>query len=254
MKWFAPLLVFLVFSCNKGLENNFTFIEGGLVRGDTTQQSIALIFTGHEYAEGADTIINILENQNVKASFFFTGDFYRNENFTPIIEQLLEQNHYLGAHSNKHLLYCDWSKRDSLLVSKSTFMDDLKRNYREMEKFSISKGDAEYFMPPYEWYNHTISEWTEDLDLTLVNFTSGTRSNADYTTPSMKNYISSDKIYRSIIDYELRSQSGLNGFLLLIHLGTHPDRTDKFYYKLDDLITSLKNKGYQFQTVEELLN
>ncbi len=35
------------------------------------------------------------------------------------------------------------------------------------------------------WYNAQISAWTAERGLTLVNFTPGTRSNADYTTPDM---------------------------------------------------------------------
>ena len=31
----------------------------------------------------------------------------------------------------------------------------------------------------------------------------------------------------------------------LIHLGTHPDRTDKFYNRLGDLIQELKARGYR---------
>ena len=41
--------------------------------------------------------------------------------------------------------------------------------------------------------------------------------------------------------------------MLLIHIGTHPDRTDKFYNRLDDLIKNLKGKGYEFVRVDKLL-
>ena len=40
-------------------------------------------------------------------------------------------------------------------------------------------------------------------DLQLVNFSPGTRSNADYTYPEMGNkYVSSDAIMKSILQYE----------------------------------------------------
>jgi peptidoglycan/xylan/chitin deacetylase (PgdA/CDA1 family) len=108
-------------------------------------------------------------------------------------------------------------------------------------------------LPPYEWYNDTIAAWTKELGLQLINFTPGTRSTADYTTPEMKNYQSSEAIYNSIINYEQSKPSGLNGFLLLLHIGTDPKRTDKFYKCLPELIKYLKARGYQFQTVEQLL-
>lgn len=89
------------------------------------------------------------------------------------------------------------------------------------------------------------------MGIQIVNFTPGTTSNADYTTPGMKNYLSSETIYNNILKYE--EKNGLNGFLLLIHIGTDPKRTDKFYNRLGELITELKNKGYELKRVDELL-
>jgi peptidoglycan/xylan/chitin deacetylase (PgdA/CDA1 family) len=40
---------------------------------------------------------------------------------------------------------------------------------------------------------------------------------------------------------------------LLMHIGAGPDRKDKFYVRLPELIKYLKQKGYQFQTVDQLL-
>lgn len=208
--------------------------------------------TGHEFADGADFITTTLKEEKVKASFFFTGDFYRNKSFRSAIKKLKREGHYLGAHSDKHLLYCDWTKRDSLLVNKQEFIDDLMQNYAEMRKFGIKKGNAKFFLPPYEWYNDTISQWTSELGLQLINFTPGTRSTADYTTPDMKSYRSSNEIYQSIMDCEKKSP-GLNGFILLVHFGTDPARTDKFYHRLPQLLKELKAKGYRFQTVNQLL-
>ncbi|MGN6530674.1 MAG: hypothetical protein ACTHK0_02825 [Ginsengibacter sp.] len=39
-------------------------------------------------------------------------------------------------------------------------------------------------------------------------------------------YVSSDTIFHSIFNYELKSTSGLNGFILLVHIGIDPRRTD----------------------------
>ena len=168
-----------------------------------------------------------------------------------MIRKLKKDGHYLGAHSDKHLLYCDWTRRDSLLVTRDEFSEDLLANYREMEKFGIGQEDAPYFLPPYEWYNDSISQWTKDLGFTLVNFSPGTISHADYTTPDMKNYRSSESIYSSIMQYE--SKKGMNGYILLIHIGTDPKRTDKLYNRLDELITELTQKGYRFMRIDELL-
>lgn len=220
--------------------------HGGITRLDTTKKEIHFVFTGHEFADGGETILKILRKHKVKASFFFTGDFYRNKNFATIIKQLKKDGHYLGAHSDKHLLYVSWKKRDSLLVTKEMFTEDLRNNYLEMKKFGISPADARYFLPPFEWYNQTISDWTMEFGLQLINFSAGTSSNADYTTPDMKNYVSSDSIVTRILRVEKNSSNGLNGFLLLSHIGTDEKRKDKFYRKLDGLISELKKRGYNF--------
>jgi len=219
--------------------------HGAIIRMDTTCKYIYLVFTGHEFAEGFPVIHETLSKHEIKASFFFTGDFYRNPDFKGCIETLKRGGHYLGAHSDKHLLYCTWEKRDSLLITKEAFEKDVKDNYLEMERFGIMKNDAPYFMPPYEWYNLKISEWTNELGLKLVNFTGGTSSNQDWTYPELgTSYVSSDTIFQRIIRYE--EQYEMNGFILLSHIGTDPGRTDKFYNRLDDLITYLLQKNYSF--------
>ncbi len=224
--------------------------HGGIVRGDTTRPELALVFTGDSFAEGMDTVRAILAAKQVPASFFFTGNFYRNPDFEVGIRGLLEDGHYLGAHSDRHLLYCDWTNRDSLLVTREEFERDVLDNYSEMQRFGIAKEDAPYYLPPYEWYNTQISTWTEGLGLTLVNFTRGTRSNADYTTEDMgERYVSSETIHQSILEYETRDPNGLNGFLLLIHIGAGPGRPDKFYLRLPDLLDELKGRGYRFVRV-----
>ena len=231
---FALLIYF--FCCQTGCVNRttesglmedpclqFVYESGAIVRGDTNMKNLALVFTGDEFADGGEQIISVLRKQHVPGSFFFTGNFYRNTAFEKIILALHKDGHYLGAHSDKHLLYCDWNKRDSLLVTREEFIRDLKNNYSTMKKFGISKRYAHFFLPPYEWYNDSISNWTNSQGLQLINYTPGTLSHTDYTTTEMPNYWSSEAIYQSIIDFEIKSTDGLNGFILLSHIGTSPD-------------------------------
>jgi peptidoglycan/xylan/chitin deacetylase (PgdA/CDA1 family) len=254
----ATLIYYLAAMQNEGMNQaigNFEYNHGGIIRGIKLEKQIAFVFTGDEYADGGQDILRILKNYNINASFFFTGNFYRNQKFKNLIKQLKSDGHYLGAHSDKHLLYCSWENRDSLLITNKSFINDLENNYKEMAKLGIEKNDAKFFLPPFEWYNQKISDWTKKFGLQLINFTPGTRSNADYTIPEMGNkYIDSKRIYDSIINFEKQQEFGLNGFILLLHIGTHPERTDKFYLLLEKLIYELKHKGYGFVRIDELLN
>lgn len=235
----------------KPLPDHKTYSLGANIRGDSTQKKIYLVFTGDEYADGGEKISKVLAREKVKASFFLTGNFYRNPNFQSLIKKLKNAGHYLGPHSDKHLLYCDWNKRDSLLVTRTDFETDLSNNYQAMAGFGINKEAAGYFLPPYEWYNQTIANWTKAQGLQLINFTPGTRSNADYTYPEMgKSYRSSDEIYKSITTFNETKPNGLNGFILLLHIGTGARRTDKFYNKLAELITYLKKADYKLARID----
>ncbi|NWF49768.1 MAG: glycoside hydrolase family 9 protein [Ignavibacteriaceae bacterium] len=228
-------------------EKIFPFAEyshGAIIRTDTTSKIIHLIFSGHEFADGQPVIKRILNDQKIKASFFLTGDFIRK--YPDLVKDLKNDGHYIGPHSDKHLLYADWLNRDSLLLTKEQFLEDLKQNYLALESLGIRKDESKYFLPPFEWYNRKIAEWCKEYGIHLINFTPGTTSNADYTIPSMgKVYQSSDVIYQNILTYE--EKKGLKGNIMLFHIGTHPERTDKFFLKLDDLISELKRKGYEFK-------
>ncbi|CAL1517194.1 glycoside hydrolase family 9 protein [Chitinophaga sp. MM2321] len=254
----ASLVYLLAAKDNEGRKHTSgksrTYVEGAVIRGDTSRKELTLVFTGDEFGDGGAVIRQVLRQQKVPAAFFLTGKFYANPRFQPLLKQLKADGHYLGPHSDQHPLYCDWKNRDSTLITQDQFRSDLAANYRKMAALGIKKTAAPYFLPPYEWHNNTIAKWTKEEGLQLVNFTPGTRSNADYTTPSMnKSYRSSEEIYQSIMQYDTSHPNGLNGFMLLLHIGTDPERTDKFYNRLDELITALKGKGYHFVRINQLL-
>jgi len=224
-------------------------VLGGVIQGDSSKKKIALVFTGHEFADGSKAIRQTLKKHKVKGSFFLTGEFYRL--YPDLVRQLQKEGQYLAPHSDKHLLYADWAKRDSTLVTREVFQKDLMDNYQAMTQVGINLPEKLYFLPSFEWYNQDISSWCSELGVQLINFTPGTVSNADYTVPEMKNYRSSEEIYQNILNYE--KARSLNGFMLLTHIGTDPRRTDKFYDWLDRLIEMLKSKGYEIVRVDELL-
>jgi peptidoglycan/xylan/chitin deacetylase (PgdA/CDA1 family) len=226
---------------------------GGIVRGPTDARRIALEFTGHEFAEGGTAILDELARRGARASFFLTGDFLRNPAFAPIVGRIIAEGHYLGPHSDKHLLYCDWASRDRTLVTKDAFARDLEDNLRAIEAAGRRRGGVRYWLPAYEWYNADIAAWSASLGLTLVNFTPGTRSNADYTGEADRSFVSSQRIYDSIMAREREDPDGLNGFLLLLHIGAGPGRADKMHDRLGALLDALSARGYRFVRVDDLL-
>lgn len=302
--------------------------NGGIIRGPKATRTLALVFTGHEFAEGGETILDALQRHQARASFFLTGDFLTNENFDPLLWRMFNENHLLGPHSDKHLLYCSWEKERETLVTEEQFWTDVRNNREKVQRAADrlderpdlkrlpplpphqlevfrqrygsraatnhspappqsaapagsstnaamiessgkpgaarddlrppvrrihSESEFRYFLPAYEHYNRQIAGWTAQMGMTLINFTPGTRSNADYTGEADRNFVPSQVIFDSILKKEREDPHGLNGFILLLHLGAGPGRTDKFHHRFGELLDVLAAKGYQFVRVDELL-
>lgn len=227
--------------------DNNIYQDGGIIRTDPSVKHIDFVFTAADKADGAERIISTLRKYNIKGGFFFTGEFF--EMYPDVVRRLVAEGHYVGSHSYGHLLYAPWGNRDSLLVTKQEFEEDIFKSYKLLREFGIT--DAPYFIPPYEHYNATISSWARQLGLQVINYTPGTLTNGDYTTPEMKRYFSSKEILNRIWEYERTDPNGLNGHIMLIHFGTDPARTDKFYDKLPGLIRELRRKGYSFTPLKD---
>ena len=100
-----------------------------------------------------------------------------------------------------------------------------------------------YFLPPYEHYNADIARWTAELGLTLVNFTPGTRSNADYTRGRGEELRLVAGDLREHRAPRAAEPHGLSGFLLLLHIGAGPKRTDKFHARFGELLDHSRREG-----------
>jgi peptidoglycan/xylan/chitin deacetylase (PgdA/CDA1 family) len=221
------------------------YSSGCITRTDISKKQITLIFEAHDYADGYKSISKTLKKLNVKASFFFTGDFYRTRRFKSVVKDLIENKQYVGANSDRNPVYCSFRNKDSLLITKSAFFDDLRKNYEEMAKFGIRKDETPFFLPPYETYNDSISQWCREAGLYLICNTPGLLTTSDNSIPEMREkYYSSNEIYNKIMQVE--KNQGLNGYILMFHLGADKRRQDKFYPKLQTLLIDLKKAGYEF--------
>lgn len=230
----------------------FTIERDGVIRGDVSRKRLALIFTGGEHGGGTEFILDTLRDVGVKAAFFVTGDYVAKPEYGPLLRRIVAEGHYLGPHSHGHLLYCSWEDRGRTLVTEGEFKRDLQRNLDELRGYgALPAGKPVYFIPPYEWYNADQARWTREMGATLFNFTPGSGSNRDWIPESDPKFVSSETILRDILAYEQNDPRGLNGFLLLLHLGSQ--RRDEMYRRLPDLIAELRRRGYEFARVDELL-
>ena len=239
---------------NLGKQQNKLSVQkdkyGAVVRIEPGKKDIFLVFTADSMFQGGDKILKTLKKEKVKGSFFLTGNCLRMAEHKPLIEDIVAQGHYVGGHSDRHLLYAPWEKRDSMLVSREGIMADLKANQAELEKFGVPFSKSQWFLPPYEYYNSECVDVIRNMGYKVLNYTPGTATPADYTTPSMQNYRSSQNLIEKLYNYE--KTLGLDGAVLLIHPGVSDERTDRLYNRLGEIIQNLKKKGYSFKALNEL--
>ncbi|MCC5876696.1 MAG: polysaccharide deacetylase family protein [Candidatus Sumerlaeia bacterium] len=232
---------------------DFTWVHDAIVRGPRDEKKIALIFTGGSYGDGTSVILDILDERDIVGAFYFTGDFLADPDNRADIERMIDTGHIVGAHGHAHLLYAAWEDRNKTLVTEEEFATDLRQNISDLMDFGLSREEVIWWIPPYEWYNSEITQWSLEEGMRIFNFSPGTLSHADYTTADMPNYRDNETIFRSVIDFEEREADGLNGFFLFTHVGAHPGRPDRFYDRLPELLDTLSDKGYTYISAHEML-
>lgn len=249
---FIPLILLLAFSSyGEGeidINNTVTNQQGAVIQFNRVGKKIFLIFSADSTFEGASTILETLVKHNAKASFFLTGNCIRMKEHRDVIQQIKEDGHFIGGHSDKHLLYADWGNPPKPLVSEDSLMSDLTMNYKELSDVDVINLGNRFYLPPYEWCTAENAEWIRNAGLIPINFTPWVNTNDDYTTPDMAAYKSSQQLIDTLFSVE--STRGLKGAIILIHPGTNPARTDKLYNRLDEIMTRLESLGYTFDKLE----
>jgi peptidoglycan/xylan/chitin deacetylase (PgdA/CDA1 family) len=226
---------------------------GGIIRGDVSTKKLALVFTGDEFGEGAQPILDALKERKIPGSFFVTGNFLRQAALNALLRRAIKEGHYVGPHSDKHPLYVSWDDRAKSLITQRKFAADLTKNIAELRAIGALAGRGNVlFIPPYEQFNHDQVEWARPLHVTLFNFTPGSGSNRDYAREDDPHFVSSQKIYDDILAYEQKDPHGLNGFILLMHLGS--GRKDPMHPRLGALCDELAKRGYAFERIDQLLS
>ncbi len=212
------------------------------VRLDTTSRNVYFVFTADSMFEGAPLALEALEQRGLKASFFFTGNFLRDSANIPVIERVIRQGHYVGPHSDRHLLLAQWNRARTPLVSPDSLRRDILDNLAELSRFGIEPEDVTFAIPPFEWCAKEHAHVYRSLGIVPINPTPEIETYRDFTTPDMPEYWTSSQMLRQLLNLE--ASRGLNGAIIILHLGTQPARTDKLYHHLPALLDTLLTLRY----------
>lgn len=193
--------------------------------GDTTKKEVYLTFdVGYDNGNLSE-ILDILDDNNVRATFFLTGDFVKR--FQSLAIRLAYSNHLIGSHSYYH--------RPITSLSKDELKRDLDLLQDEYYKIT-SKRLSYYFRPPAGVFDHD----------SLLNVASlGYKS--IFWSAAWKDWITTEQ--GSVDSYRSYFDQLHNGAFVLIHTVSTSNKN-----ALDKIIKDTINLGYAFKTVDEVGN
>lgn len=197
---------------------------GAYYIGDTSQKVIYLTFD-EGYENGyTPSILDTLKANNVKAAFFLTKPFIRDE--PELSKRIAEEGHIVGNHTVNHPSMPD--KSDEELVYE---IEETARYYKEVTGYEMDK----FFRPPAGEFSERTLDITNKLGYKTVFWSLA------YVDWDVNNQPGKEEAYKHIMD------NYHNGGIFLLHAVSQSNAE-----ALDDIIKSLKEEGYTFASLYEL--
>jgi len=187
-------------------------------------KKISLSFDAAWGNEDTKQILEILEKHNVKVTFFMTGGWV--ENYPDDVKAIWAAGHDLGNHSENHKHMSQLSKSDQ-----ASELQKVHDKVKELTGF-----DMILFRPPYGDYDNSVITIAAECGYYTIQW--------DVDSLDWKNY-GVDSIINTVTKHKHLGP----GSIILCHNGA------KYTAEaLDKMITVLKEKGYQFVPISELIH
>ncbi len=189
---------------------------------DTDEKTVALSFDASWGADKTLGILETLEKFDIKANYFVVG-FWATK-YSDVLKKLSDSGRVeIGTHSNTHP---HMNKK-----SKSEMKLELETSVNIIEEITGKKPDL--FRAPFGEYNDNLLTVAEEMGLYTIQW--------DVDSLDWKN-LSATEITNRILG------KVKNGSIVLMHNdGAHTPEA------LPAIITGLKNKGFSFKTIGELI-
>ena len=228
--WKILLLVLVMFVLAIGIKtliNSLSFQLFGKIypRINTNEKVIALTFDDGP-SEMADTILSILDQQNIKATFFLIGDSIQ-QNFSKTV-RIVTAGHEIGNHSYTH---------DRLIFkSYKTIQEEIQQTDALIRKAGYDKDI--HFRPPYGKKFLVLPYYLKSNNRKTIMWDIG---------PDILPEVASDS--KKITEHIVNNAN--NGSIVILHAMNKANR--QTIRALEETITQLKSNGFEFKTVSELL-
>lgn len=197
-------------------------------QGNPENKVVALTFDDGPYPPYTDQILDILKEDDVKATFFIVG---KNAAMHPeIVRRIVMEGHQIGNHTYHHI--------DLLKANRRTVTDELAGTNDLL--FSITGIKPHIVRPPHGFRDPVVLEVMAELGLKVVEWSVMSR---DWTNPGVEEIVNRtlDRI--------------TNGSVVLLHDGdgikSQASRAQTVA-ATRLIIQQLKTKGYTFVTVDDI--
>ncbi len=192
--------------------------------GNTEEHKIALTFDDGPHREKTLDILDVLQENNVKATFFIVGENVKgNED---IIERIIADGHEIGNHTFDHKYLFKVDRR--VMEREIDLCDD--------EIFNYSEYNATLFRPPGGIYNDELMSVCSERGYDMVLWSVDTRDWAGTSSQDIESEI--------LANME-------DGAIILMH--DYVCGESYTAEALKSVIPKLKELGYGFVTVSELI-
>jgi len=188
---------------------------------DTETQSIAISFDASWGAEYTGDILDILDEYQVKATFFLVNVWL--EDYPDLAAEIAGRGHEIGLHSTTHPKFTG--------LSQAQMVEELTNNYSMVKQ--VTGYDAKLFRCPYGDYNSTVVSVVEDSGYICVQWSIDSWDWMDLSAAEISKRVLADPEAGDII--------------LMHNNGLHTAEA------LPEILRELKARGLQPVPVGELL-
>lgn len=222
---FCIVIVSVIYSIGGGFKILNVFInnerEIPIYCVETNEKKIAISFDAAWGSEYTDEILDILNKNNVKATFFLVGNWV--DKYPDKVKKINEMGHEIGNHSTTHPHFTqlnDHKTKEEILLTS----DKIK---------SITGKGTNVFRPPFGDYNSQVIKTIKDTGHYTIQWDV---DSLDWKNPG------EEAIFNRV------TKKVTNGSIVLFH--NNADQTPRV---LDKIIKELKASGYSFVKISDLI-
>lgn len=230
-----------------------------IARGEESLPYLALTFDGGSDSNISAEILDILEQNQIRTTFFLTGEFIRK--YPDLTNRIVAEGHEVGNHSWDHPHLTSWAteRRQRTLpgVTREFIQQQLLRTARAFKE-ATGREMAPLWRAPYGEINDEISGWAQELGWRHVAWTTNPQMKMTLDTHDWvvdqndRLYQTAEEIKDRLLAFAEKDRNGLRGGIILMHMGTQR-KIDQAHTMLESLIDELRGRGYEFAKVSQLM-